>query len=308
MTVPPPAYLTVRELADLLRVKERKIYQLVADGEVPCRRVTGKLLFPRQEIEAWIAGDTSASPTEATLTSTITELAPHAGPHAEIVAGSHDPLLDWALRESGAGLPTLFDGSLDGIARFEKREASVAGIHIPEEDGAGWNLSAVRALGPARNAVLISWATRTRGLIVAPGNPSGIGNISDLAGKRVAQRQAHAGSQLLLEQLMARAGLAETDVSWLDLPARTETDVAEAVRAGRAEAGLGLESVARQHGLDFIPLVEERFDLLVCRRFYFEPPFQALLDFASGAVFRDRAADLGGYDVSEIGRVRDNAP
>lgn len=304
MTVPPPAYLTVRELADLLRVKERKIYQLVADGEVPCRRVTGKLLFPRQEIEAWIAGDTSASPTEATLTPRITELPPPAG----IVAGSHDPLLDWALRESGAGLPTLFDGSLDGIARFEKREASVAGIHIPEEDGADWNLSAVRALGPARNAVLISWATRTRGLIVAPGNPSGIGNISDLAGKRVAQRQAHAGSQLLLEQLMARAGLAETDVSWLDLPARTETDVAESVRAGRAEAGLGLESVARQHGLDFIPLVEERFDLLVCRRFYFEPPFQALLDFAAGVVFRDRAADLGGYDVSEIGWVRDNAP
>lgn len=304
MTVPPPAYLTVRELADLLRVKERKIYQLVADGEVPCRRVTGKLLFPRQEIEAWIAGDTSASPTEAASTSTITELPPPAG----IVAGSHDPLLDWALRESGAGLPTLFDGSLDGIARFEKREASVAGIHIPEEGGAGWNLSAVRALGPARNAVLISWATRTRGLIVAPGNPSGIGKISDLAGKRVAQRQAHAGSQLLLEQLMTRGGLAETDVIWLDLPARTETDVAEAVRACRAEAGLGLESVARQHGLDFIPLVEEQFDLLVCRRFYFEPPFQALLDFASGAVFRDRAADLGGYDVSECGRVRDNAP
>ncbi|MEP6147283.1 MAG: helix-turn-helix transcriptional regulator [Nisaea sp.] len=304
MTVPPPAYLTVRELAELLRVKERKIYQLVADGEVPCRRVTGKLLFPRGEIEAWIAGDTSTGAAEAAVTSPMAEF-PRP---AEIMAGSHDPLLDWALRESGAGLPTLFDGSLDGIARFESREASVAGIHIPEEDAAGWNLSAVRALGPTRNAVLISWASRTRGLIVAPCNPSGIGNISHLAGKRVAQRQAHAGSQLLLEQLMARGGLAETDVSWLDLPARTETDVAEAVRVGRAEAGLGLESVARQHGLDFIPLVDERFDLLVCRRFYFEPPFQALLDFASGAVFHERAAELGGYDVSECGRVRDNAP
>lgn len=303
MTVPPPAYLTVRELAELLRVKERKIYQLVADGEVPCRRVTGKLLFPRQEIEAWIAGDISASTAESAPAPPVGELSPHAG----IVAGSHDPLLEWALRESGAGLPMLFDGSLDGIARFERREASVAGIHIPEEDG-GWNLSAVRALGPARNAVLISWATRTRGLIVGPGNPCDIGNISDLAGKRVAQRQAHAGSQLLLEQLMARSGLTETDVSWLDLPARTETDVAEAVRAGRSDAGLGLESVARQHGLDFIPLVEERFDLLVCRKFYFEAPFQALLNFASGEVFRERAAELGGYDVSECGRVRDNAP
>jgi putative molybdopterin biosynthesis protein len=303
MTVPPPAFLTVRELAELLRVKERKVYQLVADGEVPCRRVTGKLLFPRQEIEAWITGEASAPP--ATPSAPSPSVLPG---RAGIVAGSHDPLLDWALRESGAGLPTLFDGSLDGIARFEKREASVAGIHIPEEDGAGWNLSAVHALGPARDAVLISWAIRSRGLIVAPGNPRAIGGIADLAGKAVAQRQAHAGSQLLLEQLMARAGLTESDVNWLDSPARTETDVAEAVRAGRADAGLGLVAAAVPHGLDFIPLVEERFDLLVCRKFYFEPPFQALLAFASGQAFRARAAELGGYDVDECGRVRDNAP
>jgi len=304
MTVPSPAYLTVRELAELLRVKERKIYQLVADGEVPCRRVTGKLLFPRQEIEAWIAGEAAPAGTLSAPAPSMAEEPARAG----IVAGSHDPLLDWALRESGAGLPTLFDGSLDGIARFEKREASVAGIHIPEEDGDGWNLSAVQALGPARDAVLISWAIRSRGLIVAPGNPHAISGTVDLAGKRVAQRQAHAGSQLLLEQLMARAGLTEADVSWLEAPARTETDVAEAVRAGRADAGLGLSAAAVPHGLDFIPLVEERFDLLVCRKFYFEPPFQALLAFAAGPAFRARAAELGGYDVSECGRVRDNAP
>lgn len=305
MTVPPPAFLTVRELAELLRIKERKVYQLVADGEVPCRRVTGKLLFPRVEIDAWIAGDAGSS------VSSLPSVPPtmmRESPRAEIVAGSHDPLLDWALRESGAALPTLFDGSMDGVARFEKREASVAAIHIPEEGGVRWNLSAVRALGPGRNAVLISWAFRSRGLIVAPGNPFGIASIADLAGKQLAQRQADAGSQLLLEQLMAGAGLSEGDVGGLDAPARTETDVADAIRDGRAEAGLGLAGVARQHGLDFIPLVEERFDLLVCRRFYFEPPFQALLDFASGPGFRGRAADLGGYDVSECGRVRDNAP
>ncbi|MEQ8332481.1 helix-turn-helix transcriptional regulator [Nisaea sp.] len=301
MTVPPPAFLTVRELADLLRVKERKVYQLVADGEVPCRKVTGKLLFPRQEVEAWIAGEPEASPASAAPV-------PGMAPRRNIVAGSHDPLLDWALRESGAALPTLFDGSLDGMARFERREAAVAAIHIPEESGSGWNLSAVRALGPARDAVLICWATRTRGLIVAPGNPGGIETIAGLAGKTVAQRQADAGSQLLLEQLMVRDGLAETDVGWLESPARTETDIADAVRTGRADAGLGLATVARQHGLAFVPLVEERFDLLVCRKFYFEPPFQALLDFAERPAFRARAAELGGYDVSECGRVRDNAP
>ena len=283
-------------------MKERKIYQLVADGEVPCRRVTGKLLFPRAEIETWLAGNTGTGPVAVATPPQMAEFPRH----AEIVAGSHDPLLEWALRESGTDLPTLCDGSLDGIARFEKGDALVVGIHIPEEGGDGWNLSA----GTGARSRSQCRATRqplARGLIVAPGNPSGIAHIPDLAGRRVAQRQAHAGSQLLLEQLLARSGLAETDVRWLDLPARTETDMAEAVRAGRAETAFGLESVAMQHGLDFIPLVNERFDLLVSRRFYFEPAFQTLLDFVRRPIFRDRAAELGGYDISEICRVRDNA-
>ncbi|HEY9549058.1 MAG TPA: helix-turn-helix domain-containing protein, partial [Kiloniellaceae bacterium] len=85
-----PAFLTTREVAELLRVKERKVYDLAAAGDIPCRRVTGKLLFPRAEIEAWLARGSTAA------TSRVLP--------ANIVAGSHDPLLDWAMRESGSGL------------------------------------------------------------------------------------------------------------------------------------------------------------------------------------------------------------
>lgn len=286
-------FLTVRELADLLRVKERKIYQLVADGEVPCRKVTGKLLFPRAEIDAWLAGG---------------QQAPVAAPgrRPAVVAGSHDPLLDWAIRESGSGLPTLFDGSLDGLARFAAGEASVAGLHIPEDE-AEWNVASVRALGAGRNGVLIEWAWRERGLLVAPGNPGRIAGIADLAGKRLVARQDRSGSQILFVQLLAAAGLAASGLSWERLAARTETETADAIREGRADAGLGLAAVARQHGLDFVPLLKERFDLLVCRQFYFEPPFQRLLAFCREETFHRRAADLGGYDISGLGRVRDNS-
>ena len=93
--------LTTREVAALLRIKERKVYDLVAAGEIPHVRVTGKLLFPRALLDAWLLRHSEA----------------HAVPRVwpDIVAGSHDPLLDWALRESGAGLATFFDGSLDGL-------------------------------------------------------------------------------------------------------------------------------------------------------------------------------------------------
>src|SRR3546814_883337 len=106
-----PSFLTTREVAALLRVKERKVYDLAAAGDIPCRRVTGKLLFPRAEIEAWLArGGVGA--------------AGRALP-ANIVAGSHDPLLDWAIRESGSGLAAYFDGSLDGLARMARGEAAI---------------------------------------------------------------------------------------------------------------------------------------------------------------------------------------
>src|SRR3546814_3770561 len=93
-----PSFLTTREVAALLRVKERKVYDLAAAGDIPCRRVTGKLLFPRAEIEAWLArGGVGAGG--------------RAQP-AHIVAGSPDPLPDWAIREAGSGLAAYFDGKI----------------------------------------------------------------------------------------------------------------------------------------------------------------------------------------------------
>ena len=144
----PPPYLTTREVADLLRVKERKVYDLAAAGEIPHRRITGKLLFPAGEITAWIEGGAEAG-----------------GPDLpRVVSGSHDPLLDWAVREAGTGLATLFNGSLDGLEAFAGRRAAVAGLHVPEEDG--WNVRTVAARG-LRGAVLIAWGVRTRGLVAS---------------------------------------------------------------------------------------------------------------------------------------------
>ena len=116
-----PDYLTTRELAELLRIKERKVYELVSDNVIPVSRVTGKLLFPRDIIEAWLNRHTEFGAGEAALKA-----------HDPMIAGSHDPLLEWALRESGAGLAVLSDGSSDGLKRLAAGTAMAAGIHLPE--------------------------------------------------------------------------------------------------------------------------------------------------------------------------------
>ncbi len=288
--------MTTGEVAAYLRLKERKVYDLVRRGRIPCSRVTGKLLFPKQLIDLWVAQNTDPAGTEA-----------RAAP--PVAAGSHDPLLEWALRESGSGLAMLAGGSTDGVQRLAAGQAVVTGLHILDPQSGDYNVAAVRNIGGIADVVLIEWAEREQGLVTAAGNPLGLAGIADLRNRRVrvARRQEGAGAQLLMRHLLAREGLPLDALNLVNPPMLTETDLAAAVLDGKADCGLAIRAVAQRFRLDFIPLHRERFDLAMRRRDYFEPPLQALLGFAGGATFRRHAAELGGYDVSRTGRIAYNA-
>ncbi len=288
-------FLTTREVAALLRVRERKVYELVAEQAIPVSRVTGKMLFPRDLVEAWVRRRVEIAAGAAGL-----------APPPPVLAGSHDPLLDWAVRESGSEIATFFGGSIDGLTRLTDRKALVAGMHVFDPETGEFNLGLVASELAGQPVVMTEWAWRTQGLVVAGGNPRGLASAADLAGVRLIPRQPGAGSHLLLRHLLAEAGVEPDAVAMLDPPARTEADVALHVLEGRADAGLAVESVARMHRLDFVPLFRERYDLLVWRREYFEPPMQRLLAFCASAAFRRRAAEIGGYDLSGLGTVRYN--
>ena len=288
-------FLTTREVAELLRVKERKIYELVAAQAIPASRVTGKLLFPRDLVEAWVRRRVE-----------FTDGAAEPAPPPTVLAGSHDPLLEWAIRESGSEIATFFGGSLDGLTRVTARKAFAAGMHVFDPDADEFNLSLVTSELAGQPVVAFEWAWRTQGLVVASGNPRRLAGAADLAGVRFVPRQPEAGSYLLLLHLLAKAGVAPETVEMLDPPARSEADVAQQVLEGRADAGLAVETAARMYRLDFVPLFRERYDLLVWRREFFEPPMQRLLAFCASDAFARRAAEIGGYDLSGFGAVRYN--
>jgi putative molybdopterin biosynthesis protein len=190
-----PGHLTVAEIARHLRLGTRSVYDLVARKGLPHRRAGGKLLFSVAEVEAWMAARSgSALP---------------AGLPPPVVGGSHDPLLDWAVRESRAGLALLTQGSTDGLERLAGGEVCAALVHLPDADLADFNREAARDRLAGRHCALVEWAKREQGLLVARGNPKGIRRLADLAkrGVRVAARQAGAGSAVLLERLLAREGI-----------------------------------------------------------------------------------------------------
>jgi excisionase family DNA binding protein len=200
-----PDLLTTDEAATYLRLSERKLYELVAKGAVPCTKVTGRWLFPRTALDRWL---TAGLITPAALANV-------AAP--PIVGGSHDPLLEWALRESGCGLASLPEGSEEGLRRLTRGEVMVAAIHLHalKSDDEQTNIDFVADAPGLHDAVVISFARREQGILVAPGNPFELGDIgvnrNRLRTDGATSRGA--GAQLLLLALLARAGVA-ADQFW----------------------------------------------------------------------------------------------
>ena len=291
-----PARLTVAEVARHLRLGTRSVYDLVARKGLPHARAGGKLLFELAEVERWLAQSAAGS-------------APRRGPPPPTLAGSHDPLLDWAVRESRCGLALLTQGSADGLERLARGEVSGALMHLPSADLSDFNRAEAEERLRGRNVVLVEWARREQGLLVARGNPKKIRAIADLAkrGVSVAARQSGAGSAVLLERLLAREGI---DRKRLRIAAVTmgENDLAMAVKSGEADVGLGARAAAAPLGLDFVPLLVERLDLGVSRAAWFEPPLRALFAFARGKRFAEHARSLGGYDIAGLGDITWNDP
>lgn len=300
----PVEMLDTREVAAYLRLKERRIYDLVRRQAIPHVRATGKLLFPRERIDAWLASKSEGADAANAPLAAARRAAP------SIIAGSHDPLLEWAARESGCGLAILACGSRAGIARLAAGEATAAAVHWRDSVGDGDNVELIRTtFGPgAHDVVALEWARRRQGLLLPPGNPRRVRGIVDLARRklRVVARQPGAGSHRLFERLLAADALAPEALLWTPGYVHAETEVAAAIADGRADAGLGIEAAARERGLHFIALATERVDLVCRRRDAFEPPLQALLAFGRGKSFAATAQSLGGYDIGGLGGVSVN--
>jgi putative molybdopterin biosynthesis protein len=292
-------FMTTSEAAAYVRLGERKLYELVTSGAIPCSKVAGKWLFPRHELDLWVlsglarpAGMIGADP-------------------PPIVGGSQDDLLEWTLRESGSGLASLTEGTARGVDRLQRGEVIAAAIHfhsdaISDDSADDANIAAVRAMPGLHDAVLVAFARREQGLLVAPGNPKHLHSLLDVLAKgaQMAVRQPGAGAQMLLEALLTRAGARHKDLRRLDPACLTGPDLAAAIRTGKADCGIATRAAAKSAGLDFVPLLWENFDLLMRQRSYFRPQIQALIGFIGHKRLKQRAAELTGYDTTPAGQIR----
>jgi excisionase family DNA binding protein len=288
--------LTTEEAADYLRLKERKLYELVAARAIPCTKVTGRWLFPKADLDRWVASGLSRP-------GGVSQPDP-----VPIVGGSHDPLLEWALRDSGSGLAMLAEGSEAGLARFCKGEVIGAAMHLhsidrPDVDA---NVLAIRSQVGLQDSVLIAFASREQGLLVRSDDLLGLQSLEQVVRTRarIAFRPRGAGAQLLLLSLLKQSGRSPDELVRAEPDCPTGPDIAQAIRAGRADCGIATRAVASGAGLGFVPLVWERFDLLLRQRDYFRDPMQRVIRFVGSAAMQVRAREMGGYDLTSAGAVR----
>lgn len=228
--------------------------------------------------------------------------------HTVVVTGSHDMTLDILanlMGERGAGrLASASVGSLGGLLALERGEAHIAGTHLLDPETGEYNLPYVRR-HLSKAVTVITLVHRVQGLIVRPGNPLGIASIKDLAGGSATfvNRQRGSGTRVLLDHELALLGIESEKIAGYGREEYTHLAVAAAVAAGRADVGLGIQSAARAFDLDFVPLLKERYDLVIPADALATEPVAPALAAIRSAEFRARVRVLGGYDTDQTGAV-----
>ena len=284
-----PEYLSTSEVAKYLKLNQKKIYALVASGHMPAARVSGKWLFPKELVDKWVAERTIHPP--GGLMAALLD-------RVLVVQGSDDWLLSRVIHafqsRTGAAVPTCAVGSLGGLSALESGAAHVAGCHV------GSTTVREHARTPL---YLFGLFDREQGLMFDGGRTA----VRDLetacrAGVRFAARQERSGTARLVESLLAARGL---EPSWTPVgPYWSHADVALAIRAGEADAGIGTAVAARVAGLDFVPLADEEFDLVVPAEFLSHARMSEFLDFVIHELGQGAARRYPGYDFGPLGRLR----
>ena len=293
-------YLNTREVALLLQVNEKGVYALVSEKGLPATKVTGKWLFPRHFVEEW-------------LDLSIVNLPAAANPSLDsgrlFVAGSDDLLFQRAMslynsQNQGSMIFFANIGSMGGLRALRQRSCHIGVCHLLQDDNEEYNFRfAEQEMTQA--PVFINFSKREQGIVISSGNPKQIHSVSDLAqeGVRIVNRALNTGTRLLFDYEISRSDISADDIVGYGVEVGRHLEAGLAVLGGKADAAPAIRPVAELLGLDFIPLRWERFDLLINRDRFFDPPVQRFINLLHDPSLKEIATEYVGYDLSVCGKM-----
>ena len=293
--------LSTKEVAKFLGINEKMVYTLISEKGLPASKITGKWIFPRHLVEQWVEASTINYPQANKI------LPPYNG--LLVVAGSNDILLDKTLSIFNSRYPGHLAvygnlGSVGGVSALRKNLCHVATSHLLQENGDEYNFDFLKRQFD-RMPVVVNFCKRDQGILLQSGNPRHIAAVKDLGkpGLTIVNRSLATGTRLLFDRELKQAGIAGERISGYDREVNRHMDVGLEILGGRADAGPGIRPVASLLGLDFLPLRQERYDLLVTRERFFDQGVQYFLSLLHEKAFIHTAQQLEGYDVSKSGKM-----
>ncbi len=293
--------LSTKEVAKFLGINEKMVYTLISEKGLPASKVTGKWVFPRHLVEQWIESNTVNYP------QTQKVLPPYDG--LLVIAGSNDILLEKTLsmfNSRHSGHLAVFGnlGSVGGISALRRNLCHMATSHLLQENSHEYNFDFLQGQFD-RMPVVVNFCKRDQGILLQKDNPRNITAVKDLGkpGMRIVNRSLATGTRLLFDRELKQAGIAGERIAGYAREVNRHMDVGLEILAGRADAGPGIRPVASLLGLDFLPLRQERYDLLVTRERFFDQGIQLFLSLLHEKAFTQAAQQLEGYDVSKSGKM-----
>ena len=297
--------LTAAEAAKVLKISKYTLYELVKRGEIPAHHIGRQLRIDPTVLEHYLHGTLGTNNAPPAVIPSYT-------PGLPIIhfIGSHDPVVELLFEFlKHARIPVessiSFKGSMDGLIALYRREADISGVHLWDNVSKDYNISYVQHVIPEESVCIVNLVQREQGFIVAPGNPFHLRTWEDITkeGIRFINRQKGSGTRLRLDAYLQAEKISPDRVTGYRHEETTHSGVACLVANGQADVGVGVKAAAQRLGLDFIPLFQERYDLVCLGQTTKTPAWQQLLDVLRSPGFIQAINQQNGYDTSLTGKV-----
>ena len=301
--------LSTQEVADILHVSKSTIYDLICRGEIHSYKIGRKVRFTQDDVDAYIARSRHEHSTRPVknIDTHSTLLTPEKREEPELIISGQDVVLDILanyLQQEGVHAARTYLSSFEGLLSLYQDKTHVVACHL--YDGQDYNGSFVRSLMPGVPAVLVNVSYRTQGFYVRKGNPKNIRGWEDLARKdiTVLNRRVGSSARILMDVQLKRLGIPASQVVGYNKIMKSHLTMAAAIAAGEADLAIGTERISRQiENLDFIPLLEERFDFVIKKELFHTEAVQKLMKVLHMPAFRKEIAHFSGNDYRDLGKV-----
>lgn len=302
---------TTEEVANLLRVSKLTVYDLIKKGDLPSYRVGKQMRVDAVDLELYKNKAKSGSSAYSQERAAAAELAPVTGAGIKpVVISGQDASMDILTKHIEKMTKSYrplrsFSGSLDGLISLYRGESDIASAHLFDGDTGDYNMPYIRKILIGFPYIVVNLASRWAGLYVRPGNPKNIKTWSDLAkpGLTLVNREVGSGTRVLLDEQLRLKGITANQINGYKREESNHLAAAGKVANGEADVGVGIEMAASMVGVEFIPLIKERYDLVMIKWPYNREWIHIIRNILLSESFKNELASIRGYDLSATGRV-----